>query len=136
MIKLHGHEIRVGDEVFDFRYGKGIVTSITPDRNFPIHIDFNDIKDCSYKEDGREWPNTYTTLHWPGVQIIPGNPPKRKQKVKVYDWVIYKEDDGYLGPYLAKSTDDVRDTFPEYIIRKVEGTEREIEIEAEETNAE
>ena len=129
MIKLHGYEIRVGDEVFDFRYGKGVVISITPDRDFPIHIDFYDIKDCSYKEDGREWPSTYTTLHWPGVQVIHGAPPKRKQKVKVWDWVIYKEDGSYLGPYLGESEDNARNTFHAYTLRKVEGTEREIEIE-------
>ena len=136
MIKLHGHEIRVDDEVFDLRYGVGKVISILPDRNFPIHIDFNGIiKDCSYKEDGREWPDLSPTLHWPGIQVIPGTPPNRKIKVKVYDWVIYNEDGSYLGPYLGESEDNARNIFHAYTLRKVEGTEREIEIE-EKNNAE
>lgn len=122
-IMMDGEPLEVGDEVYCLANGwvkllgarrnNGLFPYLFTDKNGETHTYTKDFK---YRDDvGR-------TLYWQKPEIIP--PPKPKKKVKVWDWFI--KSGTCLGHHTNESEDDMKRWYPNDLIQKIDGTEREV----------
>lgn len=129
-IIMDGEPLKVGDEVYCLIYGTGEVSKIK-DSVFPINVQFDSGHVDSYTNDFKRTIKSLTrTLYWQKPNIAP--PPKPKKNVKVYDWyvewVIDSQHKNFVSRVNGLSEDDVRRMYPNDLIQKIDGTEREVEV--------
>ena len=123
-IMMDGEPLEVGDDVYCLLNGKGKVASINEKITFSIVVSFSD-GPYTYSKKFKGWSHQKNrTLYWQKPEIIP--PPKSKKKVKVWDWFI--KSGACLGHHTNESEDDMKRWYPNDLIQKIDGTEREIEV--------
>ena len=128
-IMMDGEPLEVGDEVYSLIYGWVTIVEINHEsESRPIiftaenGLRTNCLKSLTYHP---QYKNR--DLYWQKPEIIP--PPKRKKKVKVWDWFVeYKgawgvirvngESENFIKPHLVDLV----------TAQKIDGTEREIEV--------
>lgn len=89
MTTLHGEEIKVGDKVWDVRFGWSEVVFLHKGSSFPIQTNFS-----SYLESGKGYEEHKSpSLFWQEFEIPANAYEKPKEKVKKYV-VVYQKDDG------------------------------------------
>lgn len=128
-IYMDGEPLEIGNEVYCMLHGVGKVESINNESIFPIEIAFPH-GCCTYTKNFRGLNNHKNrTLYWQRPEIIP--PPKPRKKVTVYDWYIeWKIDKMHkngINRVYGLTEDDVRRMYPNDLIQKIDGTEREVE---------
>lgn len=122
-IMMDGEPLEVGDEVYCLIYGKGEVSKIR-DNVFPITVQFDSGHADSYTNDFKRTIKSLTrALYWQKPEIIP--PPKPKKKVKVWDWVSYCPNGFPLIIHRAMTEQHAVESGLD--VRKIDGTEREVE---------
>ena len=91
---------KVGDKVYDIRYGEGEIISIKESSEHPVGVGFPNIPyKIIYKFNGLEYrDHKNRILFWDKPQIIA--PPRPKRMVKKWQWIygtINWENNGNLG---------------------------------------
>lgn len=73
--------------------------------------------------------SVFPDLYYPGVQIIPAEPPKRKKKVTVEKWIgLYVQDSyGNIAPCVRSTLEEF--AYPERMIGEPQRVTWEIEVE-------
>lgn len=67
---------KVGQEVWDMRYGKGIISDIRENLTYPIYVKFESKKVESYMEKGQNWEgDLFPSLFPYPVKIVPADTP-------------------------------------------------------------
>lgn len=123
-ILMDGEPLEVGDDVYCLLNGKGKVTDINKKGSFPIEVEFLCGR-STYTKNFKPWSrHENRTLYWQRPEIIP--PPKLKKKVMVWDWFI--KSGTSLGHHTNESEDDMKRWYPNDLIQKIDGTEREVEV--------
>lgn len=88
-MKLHGEEVRLGDEVWDVLYGWGEVTGLKDSMKnvYPIGVQFEGASRW-YTEDGKLHAHKENpTLFWQPIEFEIPKKPNQKQKEKAWQWV-------------------------------------------------
>lgn len=83
-------DAKVGDNVWTFSYGWGVITNIEPNKSYPITVSYPQGEDESYTYEGKWYSkNTYPTLLWDEIKFeIPPKPvPKLEVDTKILVWV-------------------------------------------------
>lgn len=131
-IIMDGEPLKVGDEVYSLSFGKGKVYEIRTSscETYPIRVLFS-VTNHSFNLDFANLSINKKTrdLYWQKPEIIP--PPKPRKKVTVYDWYIeWKIDKMHkngINRVYGLTEDEVRTRYPNDLIQKIDGTEREVE---------
>jgi len=123
-MKLHGHDIEVGDKVWDNRHGGCEIIEIRNDHTYPIKTKFN-----SYMTNGKALEcHAYTTLFWQPFDI-PAHAYQKPKKLVEKGHVVYKHPSGKFECTSIKYTKShFKVILPRYqFIRFVEETVEMVE---------
>ena len=126
-IMMDGEPLEVGDEVYSLIYGWVTIVEINHEsESRPIiftaenGLRTNCLKSLTYHP---QYKNR--DLYWQKPEIIP--PPKRKKKVKVWDWFVEWDDGKISKVYMMSEGVNVL-KHQVKTAQKIDGTEREIEV--------
>ena len=125
-IMMDGEPLNVGDEVYCILTGDGVVDTIGGiEEKFPVLVNFNGFV-YKYTADFKSHEiHKNRVLYRQKPEIIP--PPKRKKKVKVWDWFVEWKNGGTSRLYRITEDADLL-TVHARLAQKIDGTEREIEV--------
>ena len=94
---------KVGNKVWGFSYGWGVITSINPSSSYPIEVTYPQGYDETYTYEGKGYvKDTYPTLLWDEVKFdIPPKPmPKLEVDTKLTVWAdIYERYPRYFHSF-------------------------------------
>jgi hypothetical protein len=93
--------IEVGDKVWDFTYGWGIVANVDSTHEYPIQVIRENVSQDYYTLDGKPLVNHNQTLFWNEIKFeVPSKPlPKLVVDAKVL--VKQTEDDEWVNRYFS-----------------------------------
>jgi hypothetical protein len=104
-------EFKVGEKVFDLRYGNGVVTKVDKFGEYPVFVEFEKTEDA-YATDGKNYDSDVFISLYHGHDLIV------EVKEPEYEYqVTYKTYDKYaLSGDFYKNIDDFKDECREYIL--------------------
>jgi hypothetical protein len=110
MSDVNSSGFKVGDKVFDLRYGNGVVTDITDNRYYSINVSFENIFN-NYLNDGKSFEKDLLPILYHGHDLIV------EVKEPEYEYqVTYKTYGKYaLSGDFYKNIEDFKDERSEYI---------------------
>jgi hypothetical protein len=85
---------KVGDRVWDFRYGWGVVEENNDDQHFPVFVRFDDGEGCAFTLDGRFDTDQNRTLFFAEIPIPKEALERPRLDLKVDDRVLVRNGDG------------------------------------------
>ena len=63
--------VKIGDKVWDFVFGEGVVTGISDCKPYPLTVDFKDGVGTTFSYDGKFHLNCNQTLFWDKFEFTP-----------------------------------------------------------------
>ena len=97
---------RLGDRLYDYRYGWGDVVEVSKEAEFPIRVEFKESFEV-YTYDGREFDCFYPTLSFTEYDFINGGfSQTRPCRFERYEPCIASDDGEEWYPYLHSGDKD------------------------------
>lgn len=109
--------IKVGDRVYDMRFGWGEVVGYYTQLIYKIEVIFDMGRQVDFTMDGQYMDDNYQTLFWDKPEFIPPPRPKRKVKKTIEQWVNVHHANGKTKFSCACDTKEEADAFEEANIR-------------------
>lgn len=121
---------RVGDKVWSWRFGWGIITAIYPDQGpYPIHVRISGRVALYTYEGYYSTDDVRPDLFWDEIKFNEPPPPKRKRKVRIERWLVVHQahksfGDGFVIQFFLSE--------PDRLAKEVHRWKQEIEFEVDE----